>query len=96
MKDPKPKPTNNSDFSEANLPTLFDLMLGIREELKIMESKTIQLGKYLTSKEVMKLLQVTENTLARMREEKRIEYYQIGDYSFRYPSSQFTQTKKAA
>jgi len=96
MKSPKPKPPNNSEFSEANLPTLMEIMLGIREELKRIEAKTIPLNKYLTSKEVMLLIQVSENTLQKMREQGRIEFYQIGDFSFRYPSSQFIQTKRAA
>ena len=47
---------------------------------------------YLTSKQVMELLQVSENTLQRMRMDKFIEFYQIGDFSFRYPSKQFLQS----
>ena len=73
-------------------PTLIQLqetVLYIKELIEKFDKSKKAMDTYLTSKQVMELLQVSENTLQRMRADKFIEFYQIGDFSFRYPSNQF-------
>jgi len=83
------------DAIETLLLELKNSIIILKKELEL-KTEIIPNNGFFTSKQVCELLQVSENTLQRMREEKRVIYYQIGNFSFRYPADQFLHYKNAA
>jgi len=75
---------------------LQETVLYIKELIEKLDKNKKAMEPYLTSKQVMELLQVTENTLQRMRIEHRIEFVQIGNFTFRYPSNQYVISAKVS
>lgn len=64
---------------------------------KLNEQNSINQAKplYYTSPQVMELLQISENTLTKLRRDGKIEFFPLSDSSYRYPVSQFNQRKAA-
>jgi hypothetical protein len=70
---------------------ILDSLRKIQDSLAQISAKlnTSNNDKYYTSAEVRKLLNISENTLIKMRRLSLIKHIKIGDNSYRYPKSQF-------
>jgi GTPase Era involved in 16S rRNA processing len=72
------------------------LLLLLFEKIEHEYSTDSRKDGYYTSSEVMETLNISENTLTKMRRLGKVEFIEISNGSYRYPKRQFAANKKVA
>lgn len=70
------------------LQEIYDKLIQLENKVERYATGLIPVGKCYTSKQVQELLQISDDTLNRLRAENKIVYKTLSDKSFRYPVDQ--------